>query len=109
MTYKYFAGWNSPGCLPDNPPEVFDNELAAREYMKDVFRGNADHFGEDDPHNSIAAEFDKFADDMEFHGDAAMGNGDSSWNGPDGLNYFIECHDVSDDNGNWNGVTLIHG
>lgn len=95
--YVYICGWNSPGCLPDNPPDAFDNEKAARDFMRDVFRGNADYFGEDDPHNSIAAEFDQFADDMEFHGDAAMGNGDSYWSGPDGLNYFIECVDWTDD------------
>lgn len=91
--YVYIAGWNLPGCLPDNPPAAFDNEKAARDYMRDTFR----RFAAESWGGKTAAEFDKFADDMEFHGDAAMGNGDSYWDGPDGMVYFIECVEWTED------------
>lgn len=92
MPYRYIVGSNFPGCLPDSEPAEFETELDARNYMRDQFRRFAD-----ESDNAIdAAEFDRFADDMEFHGDAAMGGGDSYWDGPDGMVHFIECHDMEE-------------
>lgn len=91
--YVYIAGSNFPGCLPDIPPAAFDNEKAARDYMQNEFAERAGWHSPDE----IAQQWQQFADDMEFHGDAAMGNGDSYWDGPDGMIYFIECVDWSED------------
>lgn len=94
--YVYIAGWNLPGCLPDSPPAAFDNEKAARDYMCSEFRRFAQETFEGG--DIIGADkFAMFADMMEFHGDAAMGKGDSYWDGPDGLVYFIECVDWTDE------------
>lgn len=66
----------------------FDNELSARNCMKDIFmKGGA--WNQD---NSSGPEFDKAVEDMEFFGDAAMGGGDSFWR-IDGDEYSIVCHD----------------
>jgi len=32
---KWIAGWNMPGCLPDAPPQSFDNWEDARTYIID--------------------------------------------------------------------------
>lgn len=87
--YVYIVGSNFPGCLPDSEPAEFDNERDARNYMRDEFR----RYAAESDNEIHEAEFDKFADDMEFYGDAAMGGGDSYWDGPDGMVYFIECVD----------------
>lgn len=92
--YKWFVGWNFPGCLPDNPAEEFDNEKEAREYLYQRFC----EFAQEDSTN--AGEFGRMADEMEFHNaDALAFGGDSYFDGPDGMVYFIECHDVTDDKG----------
>ncbi len=93
--YAYAVGSNFPGCLPDSKPVIFDNEADAREYMRDEFGRIADlHYESGDKEGGKA--FDSFVEDMNFHSDAA-GQGDSYWDGPDGMIYFIECHDVTDD------------
>ena len=42
---EFVAGWNIPGYLPDNTPEVFDDASTALEYLRDAV---ISHF-EDDP------------------------------------------------------------
>jgi hypothetical protein len=37
---RWIAGWNTPGYLPDNPPEEFDNEQDAREYMASIIESD---------------------------------------------------------------------
>ena len=32
----YVAGWNTPGCLPEADPEIFDNETDAIRYLSDT-------------------------------------------------------------------------
>ena len=40
----YVAGWNTPGCLPEVDPEIFDNETDAIRYLSDT----VDRFWDDD-------------------------------------------------------------
>ena len=40
---KYTAGWNSPGCLPEHDPYVFDTYEEAREFLFDELSICADH------------------------------------------------------------------
>ena len=32
----YVAGWNTPGCLPESDPAIFDNETDAIRYLSDA-------------------------------------------------------------------------
>lgn len=32
----YIAGWNTPGCLPESDPAIFDNETDAIRYLSDT-------------------------------------------------------------------------
>ena len=40
----YVAGWNTPGCLPEADPAIFDNETDAIRYLTDTI----DQFWEED-------------------------------------------------------------
>jgi hypothetical protein len=31
---KWWAGWNNPGCLPDNTPDLFDTWEEAHAFLK---------------------------------------------------------------------------
>lgn len=47
-TPRYFAGWNMPGYMPDNPPAAFDDIDDACAYIADAMESEADDIEPDD-------------------------------------------------------------
>ncbi|MGH8235391.1 MAG: DUF7249 family protein [Steroidobacteraceae bacterium] len=43
----YSAGWNMPGCMPDNPPSMFLDVQEARQYIADEMEREADNIAEE--------------------------------------------------------------
>lgn len=43
----FAAGWNTPGCMPDNPPQLFIGSDDAREYIADEMDRIADEDDEE--------------------------------------------------------------
>ena len=50
----YVAGWNIPGCLPENEPAIFDNETDAIRHLSDTVNRfwDDDYEREDESHET---------------------------------------------------------
>jgi hypothetical protein len=70
---KFYAGWNTPGCLPETPYEEFDTFEDAREYLVDALKRFEDDEATED--NEAGAEaFCHAAEDVNL-----WAPGDSGW------------------------------
>ena len=59
----YVAGWNTPGCLPEVDPEIFDNETDAIRYLTDaVARFWDEDYAQDTTWDAWNKADDKWAD-----------------------------------------------
>lgn len=57
----YVAGWNTPGCLPESDPAIFDNETDAIRYLSDA----VERFWDDD-YSAYATEAGRDAADEKW-------------------------------------------
>ena len=65
---KYYINWNTPGCLPDEPPMEADTCAEARRLLADLMREDADCVEDnDDLEKELRAEADRVeAGDGEY-------------------------------------------